>query len=450
VRAIIIGAGKVGFSIAQILASEGHDVTVVEKDEDRQRIIQESLDVQTILGSGSSPAILEEAGVVNADLIVAVTEADELNMVACLMAKQYGVKKTVARVRNPDYVETTRMSPKFSLGIDLVINPERVTAMEIVKLLEVPEALNVEYYADGQIQLLELKLTREAPVVGLSLKELSLSGNALIVAIQRRGKMIIPRGDDRLEADDIVFIVAHTKNMIEVEQLFGKKRAAIEKVMILGGGRIGYYLARLLEKKKLQVKVIEKDLRKCRAISGKLNHTLVLNGDGTDIDFLKEEGAGEVDLFVAVTGDDKLNLLVSLLAKHLGVKNTITMIRRTQYIPLVEQVGIDVVVSPRILTSSAILKLIWPQEVVSVSFLGGAGAETMELMVPERCRANYKKLKEVKFPRGAILGAIMRDGAALVPIGDDMIMPGDRVMVFAVPEAIAKVNEFFEVGRRGL
>lgn len=449
-RAIIIGAGKVGFSIAQILASEGHDVTVVEKDEDRQRIIQESLDVQTILGSGSSPAILEEAGVVNADLIVAVTEADELNMVACLMAKQYGVKKTVARVRNPDYVETTRMSPKFSLGIDLVINPERVTAMEIVKLLEVPEALNVEYYADGQIQLLELKLTREAPVVGLSLKELSLSGNALIVAIQRRGKMIIPRGDDRLEADDIVFIVAHTKNMIEVEQLFGKKRAAIEKVMILGGGRIGYYLARLLEKKKLQVKVIEKDLRKCRAISGKLNHTLVLNGDGTDIDFLKEEGAGEVDLFVAVTGDDKLNLLVSLLAKHLGVKNTITMIRRTQYIPLVEQVGIDVVVSPRILTSSAILKLIWPQEVVSVSFLGGAGAETMELMVPERCRANYKKLKEVKFPRGAILGAIMRDGAALVPIGDDMIMPGDRVMVFAVPEAIAKVNEFFEVGRRGL
>ncbi len=446
-HAIIIGAGKVGFSIAQMLSYEGHDVVVIEKDEERQSYIQETLDVQTILGSGSSPVILEEAGVTNSDLVVAVTETDELNIVACLMAKQYGVLQTVARVRDPDYVETSHKSPKFSLGIDLMINPEQVTAKEIIKLMEVPEALNVEYFADGQIQLLELRLTESAVVVGKQLKDLDLAGNALIVAVSRNGKMIIPRGDDHLEVNDTVFIVARTEEMIDVERLLGKSRAAIEKVMILGGGRIGYYLARLLEEKKKDVKIIEKDREKCRVISGKLNHSLVLNGDGTDIDLLQEEGAGEVDLFVAVTGDDKLNLLVSLIAKHLGVENTITVIRRSDYIPLVEKVGIDTVVSPRSLTTSTILKLILPQEVVSVSFLGGADAETMELIVPERCRANYKKLKELRFPKGAILGSIMRDNTAIVPVGDDVLMPGDKVMVFTLPEAVSRVNEFFEVGR---
>ena len=447
VHAIIIGAGKVGFSIAQMLSYEGHDVVVIEKDEERFLYIQETLDVQTILGSGSSPVILEEAGVTNSDLVVAVTETDELNIVSCLMAKQYGVPKTVARVRDPDYVETSHKSPQFSLGIDLIINPEQVTAKEIIKLMEVPEALNVEYFADGQIQLLELKLTESAVVVGKRLKDLDLAGNALIVAISRSGKMIIPRGDNHLQVNDIVFIVARTEQMVDVEKLLGKSRAAIEKVMILGGGRIGYYLARLLEEKKKEVKIIEKDREKCRVISGKLNHSLVLNGDGTDIDLLQEEGAGEVDLFVAVTGDDKLNLLVSLIAKHLGVENTITVIRRSDYIPLVEKVGIDTVVSPRSLTTSTILKLILPQEVVSVSFLGGADAETLELIVPERCRANYKKLKELKFPKGAILGSIMRDNTAIVPVGDDVIMPGDKVMVFTLPEAVSRVNEFFEVGR---
>lgn len=449
VHVIIIGAGKVGFSIAEILTYEGHDVVVIEKDEERREIVQENLDVQTILGSGSSPAVLEEAGVSQSDLVVAVTETDEFNIVACLMAKQYGVPRTVARVRNPDYIETTHKSPNFSLGIDLIINPEMVTAKKIVKLLEVPEALNVEYFADGKIQLLELKLTSAALVVGKKLRELDMARNALIVAILRNGHIIIPRGEDRLEVDDIVFIVAQTDQMIEMEKLLGINRTAIEKVMILGGGRIGYYLARLLEKKKLEVKIIEKDKTKCKSLSAKLNHTLVLHGDGTDIDLLKEEGAGEVDLFVSATGDDKLNLLVSLLSKHLGVQNTITVIRRSDLVPLVEQVGIDPVVSPRTLTASTILKLIWPNEILSITFLGGTQAETMELIVPEQCKASYKKLKELKFPKGAIIGSIMRGDTVIVPIGEDMILPGDRVAIFALPGAIARVNELFEAGKRG-
>lgn len=448
-HAIIIGAGKVGFSIAEILANEGHDVVVIEKEEERWEIVQENLDVHTILGSGSAPAVLEEAGVTHSDLVVAVTEIDELNIVACLMAKQYGVPRTVARVRNPEYIETTRMSPNLSLGIDLIINPEMVTAKEIVKLLEVPEAINVDYYANGQIQLLELKMTKEAQVVGKQLKELNTANRALIVAISREDQIIIPRGEDRLEVNDTVFMVARTEEMIEMEKLLGKKRTVIEKVMILGGGRIGYYLARLLEEKKIQVTIIEKDRKKCKLVSSKLKNTLVINGDGTDIDLLKEEGAGEVDVFVTATGDDKLNLLVSLLSKHLGVQNTITVIRRTDLVPLVEQAGLSPVISPRLLTSSTILKLIVPTEILSVNFLGGYDAETMELIVPENCRANYKMLKQLNFPAGAIIGSIMRKNTVIVPIGDDVIMPGDRIMVFVLPQAISKVNEFFDVGRKG-
>ncbi|PKM83190.1 MAG: Trk system potassium transporter TrkA [Firmicutes bacterium HGW-Firmicutes-14] len=449
-HAIIIGTGKVGFSIAQMLSLEGHEVTVIEKDEERRRIVQESLDVQTLLGSGASPVVLEEAGVTSTDLVVAVTEMDELNIVSCMIAKQYGVAKTVARVRNPEYVETTHKSSQFSLGVDVIINPERVTANEIVKLMEVPEALKVEYYADGQVQLLELRLTPASPVIGTKLKDLGLSHHALIVAIQRQGSMIIPRGDDVLETNDVVFVVARTDEMIKVEKLLGQKRVSIQKVTILGGGRIGYYLARLLEEKRLQVKIIEKDKQKCKLISDRLYNSLVINGDGTDIELLKEEGTGEADLFVAATGDDKLNLLVSLLSKHLGVKNTTTVIRRSEYISLVEQVGIDVVVSPRILTASTILKLILPQEVVSVSFLGGANAETMEIIVPEKCKANYKKLKDIRFPRGAIIGSIMRGDSVIVPTGEDQILPLDRVMIFALPDAVTRVNNFFEVGRRGI
>ncbi len=448
-HAIIIGAGKVGFSIAEILSQAGHDVVVIEKDEDRWERVQESLDVHTILGSGSAPAVLEEAGVTNSDLVVAVTETDELNIVACLMAKQYGVPQTVARVRNPEYIETTHKSPTFSLGIDLIINPEMVTAKEILKLLEVPEAINVDYYADRQIQLLELKLTKAAQVVGKQLKDLDLAHRALIVAISREGQIIIPRGEDRLEVNDTVFVVARTEEMIEFEQLLGKTRTVIEKVMILGGGRIGYYLARLLEERKIQVTIIERDRKKCKIISNKLKNTLVINGDGTDTDLLKEEGAGEADVFVTATGDDKLNLLVSLLSRHLGVQNTITVIRRADLVPLVEQANLYPVVSPRLLTSSTILKLIVPNEILSVNFLGGYDAETMELIVPENCRANYKKLKDLKIPKGSIIGSIMRNNNVIVPIGDDIIMPGDRIMIFALPQAIPKVNEFFDVGRRG-
>lgn len=442
-RIIIIGAGKVGFSLAQMLSYENHDVVVIEKKPLRQKIVEENLDVQTILGSGASTSVLEEAGVAEADLLIAVTEIDELNMISCLIAKQYGVKKTVARIRNPEYLENTKFSPTTSIGIDLVINPERVTAKMISKLIHVPEAINVEYYADGKVQLLELYIKKDSPVVNKSLIEINFPKPNLIVAILRDEKMIIPRGSDVLKPGDLIFVIAETKNMLAVEKVLGEKRTKVENVIILGGGRIGYYLAKILEKKPVSVKVIDKDLEVCRKISSELNDTLVLHGDGTDISLLEEEDTGKADMFIAVTNDDKVNLLVSLLAKHLGAKKTAAQIRRSDYVPLIEKVGIDVAVSPRMLTAGAILQFIRRGDIVSVTLLGSAKAEMIELVVPDSSKIVKKPLKKLKFPRHAIIGAIVRGNDVIVPTGDDFINPGDRVMVFALPEAIKKVEKFF-------
>lgn len=442
-RVIIIGAGKVGYNIGKMLSYEKHDVVVIEKNEERHKIVSENLDVQVILGSGASTKVLEEAGIKEADLLVAVTEIDELNMVSCMLAKKYGVKKTIARVRNTEYVESEQFKDTSDMGIDLVINPEFVTAKEITELVEAPEALNVEFYADGKLQMLELKISSDAPVARKQLKDLNLPYRYLIVAILRDNNMLIPRGEDYILPNDILFIIAKTKEMVRIEKFLGKERKKIENVVILGGGRIGYFLAKMLEEKKISVKIIEKDKKRCNEIVRNLDSSLVLCGDGTDIDLLKEESVGDTDLFISVTEDDKLNLLVSLLAKHLGVSKTIAQIRRSDYSALMESVGVDVVVSPRELTAAAILRFIRKGKIVSVTLLGGAKAEMIEMIVPDEFRYLNKQLKDLTFPRGAIIGAIVRKNQVIIPSGDDEIRAGDRVIIFALPKAIVDVEKFF-------
>ncbi|MDW7675990.1 MAG: Trk system potassium transporter TrkA [Bacillota bacterium] len=448
-RAVVIGAGKVGYSIAQMLSGEGHDVTVIEKDEERLKVVQDQLDVQTYLGSGASAQVLEDAGASQSDMIMAVTEFDELNIVACLTAKQLGIKKTVARVRNPEYIGAEQASNSF-LGIDLIINPERVTALAISKLIEVPEAINVDYYADGKVQLLELKVTAEFTIANKMLKDLKIEYPFLIVAILRNGEIIIPRGEDKVVAGDLIFVLAKTIDMTKIEKIIGTRRAFIDNVVILGGGRVGYYLAKTLESRKRQlksIKIVEKDIGKCESLSRSLDKTLILNGDGTDTEFLKDEHISTADLFVAVTSDDKVNLLVSLIAKNLGVNKTICQVRRSDFAPLVEQVGIDVAVTPRILTAAAILKYIRRGKIVSITLLAGDKAEVIELIVPDYCSNLNIPLKKIKFPKGAILGAILRNETAIIPTGEDHIEAGDQVMVFALPEAVKNVEKFFDKKR---
>lgn len=440
---IVIGAGKVGYSIAEKLSKENHDVYLIDYAEERMEIIQENLDIQTILGYGASIETLNEAGIEKADILMAVTNNDEVNIMACLLAKEYGVKKTVARVGRPEYIKSDYF--KYDAwGIDLVINPELVTAETIKRLIEVPEALNVEYFAHGKVQMLEVRVEEGAAVVGKRLEELEMNHSFLVVALLREETMIVPRGSDSLQAGDNIFVIAATERMIQIEKLMGKVRFNVEEVTILGGGRVGFNLAQILEETDIKVKLIERDYQKCQRLTEKLTKTLVIHGDGGDLQLLEDEDVGKGDIFIAVTGDDKLNLLVSLMAKHLGVEKTIAQIRRSDYIPLVEKVGIDIPISPRMLTASAILKHIRRGKIVSVTLIGGAQAEFLEVVAPDRGKIVKKPLKNIRFPRGMIIGAIARGDNIIIPSGDDTICPGDRVMVFALPEAVRTAEKIFD------
>ncbi|MGS0765941.1 Trk system potassium transporter TrkA [Syntrophomonas curvata] len=444
-KVIIIGAGKVGYSIAHLLSGENHDVVVIEQSQERQEILEENLDVQVICGSGSSTSVLEAAGVRGADMLLAVTEFDELNMVSCLLGKKYGVKTTVARVRNPEYLEVKDISFKEAMGIDLIINPERVTAIEIAQIVGHPEAMNVDYYAMGKVQMLELEIKKNSSLIGKKIRELDTSVPYNIICIERQQKILVPRGDDVLELGDHINIMARTTEMREVERMLGFHTPRVEHITILGGGRTGFYLAQILERQRpdLQIKIIEKELLRARQISQKLKHTLVIHGDGSDYQLLQEENIASSDLFIAVTDDDKINVLCSLIARNMGVKKTVCQIKRTEVIPLVEQIGIDAILNPRMLTAGVILKYVRRGDIISVTIFGDDRAEMLELLAQPGAAAINKELRHIKFPLGSVVGAVMRKEEVIIPDGNFRIMPHDRLMVFSILKSIHKTERLF-------
>lgn len=440
-RAVIIGAGKVGYNIAEILSKEGHDVIVIEHNEDRAQIVEDNLDVQVIVGNGASFKILSKVDIRNVNLMVAVTESDELNMLACMLGKQNGVNRTVARVRDPDYAEDKKLAENPALQIDLLINPERVAAMEITKLIKIPEANTVNYYGHGQMQMLELKVDKKNAIVNKKLKEIKGKFHFLIAAIIRNGKVLIPRGDDGIKADDLLFVMAKTGEMQEVERTLGFSRRAARSVILLGGSRIAFYLAQMLEDTGLEVKIIEKNYNHCKRLATLLDSTIILNGDGSDIDLLQDEGISDTDIFVALTEDDKLNLLVSLLAKRLGASKTIAQIRRSDYLPLIETVGIDVAVSPRLLTAEAILKFVRKGDLLSLTIMEKGHAEVFEIVITEHMhKLVNKQVKHIHFPKGTIVTAILRQSSVIIPSGEDYLRPDDRVTIFADADSVHKVQ----------
>lgn len=448
-KTIIIGAGKVGFSIAQLLSSENQDVVVIEQDEARAAVLDDNLDVKVVVGSGASWIVLEEAGVKQAGMLIAVTEMDELNMIACLLAKQYGVRTTVARVRNTEYLETPYFSPEALLGIDLIINPERVTALEIAKIVRNPESLSVEYFAGGRVQMIEILIPENSFLHGLRLKELDTS-KYVIVSINRNHRMIVPSGNDQLFTGDRVYVMANTADMSTVMKSLGIMKKKVESVTILGAGRTGFYLASIIEKNKwpLDVKIIEKDVKKAKKVEEYLNNTLVIHGDGNDLDLLHLENIGQSDIMISVTDDDRLNILTSLIAKSLGVKQTICKVKRSDLMPLMDHVGIDVIMSPRMLTAGVILKYIRRGDIVSVTVLGEEMAEMLELVAQPGSIAAGKQLSKVKFPSGSVLGAIVREDQVIIPSGSHTIQANDRLMVFSISKSIHKVEKLFSNGSK--
>lgn len=444
-QVVILGAGKVGFSLAELLSNEGHDVYVIEKEQERADIVNEKLNVQVIVGNGASPALQKQLNMGEADLLVAVTDSDEVNMLACMFAKQIGTNKTVARVRNIDYAMDNDLKKNPRLDIDLYINPEQVMANVITDHIRVPEALSINYFDEKQAVLIELHVSNTSPLIDIPIKDIKTRHPFLVVAIIRNQKMILPSGNDCIEKHDNIFIMAKTNEMLEVEQDLGFHRKKVEKIAIMGGGRLGYYLAENLEPTDIRVKVIEKSYARCEDLADKLESTIILNGDVADIDLLQEEGIENVDVLVGSTEDDKLNVLVCLLGSRLGAKKTIAQIRRSDYLPLIESVGIDVAVSPRYLTSEAILRFVRKGHLHSVAIIETGSAEIVDFYVEEdHNQLVNKRIADINFPEGVIITSILRDSEVIIPKGNDILQVNDRVSIFVTKGKMRKVEKMIK------
>ena len=439
-KIVVVGAGKVGYSLAQRLAQDQHDVYVIEKNGDRIKNLENNLDVNLVQGNGSSIALLQEIGIEDIGMLIAVTDSDEVNMLACMLGKAAGIPKTIARVRDTEYENGTNAVIRDRLGIDLFINPEMVTAQEIYKVLKTPAALDVEDFASGAVRLVEFKIRNNLHVTGIPLRKLELPPNVLIVGIMRGGEMIIPHGESTLEYLDNVFFLGAKESIDKVEVWLNEVSRPTQRVVIIGAGLIGRNLTLLLEADGYDVKVIEKDLDRCEQLAALVNRSIVIHGDGTDVDLLQAEEISDNDVIICLTDDDKLNLLVALLAKHLGVPKTFVRVGRLEYITLMEQVGIDVVFSPRLLTSGQILRLIREGEnLINISTFEGSKAEAIEISITNRSNLMNQYLKDLKFPGKSLVGAVVRDNRTIVPKGDTQLVEGDHIVIFTLPEYVNKL-----------
>jgi trk system potassium uptake protein len=441
-RTVIIGAGEVGFNTARMLSHEGHDVVLVEQNEALVEQAAEQLDALVIQGNGASPKLLAEAGIKRSELLVAASSSDEVNIIACLSAKAQGVPRTVARIHNPDYYDTRDPFARDMLGIDFVIHTEQMAAEEIKEALLVPGAINVETFAGDSIEVAEVILDEGSPAVGRALKDVALPPESLVVGVVRRGDALVPRGGTVLERRDHVLLITGRRRISEAVGAVATNTAPVKEVTIYGGGRIGLRLALALEGVGISVRVIERDEARARYVATQLRKGFVLHDEGISRDFLLQERVDRTDAFVAVTGDDRANLLAAMYARQLGARMTIAGISRGEFAPLADALGVDLTISPRTLAAEAILRFVRKGEVIDVALLEN-GAEMIELRVPETCRVAGRPLSEVGFPEGAIVGALLRNGDVVIPTGKEVLRPGDDAVVFTVEAAVDEVERLF-------
>jgi len=446
-KILIVGSGAVGFTLAEHLSEEGHDIILLDQDPERASYAQDQLDIMTIAGNGASLSTLEQAGIEKVDLIAAVTNVDEVNLIACMSAAQFNVPVKVARISNPDYFTEAGRLESAKQGVDLMINPELECARETFQLLQSEAASELAFFAGGRVQLMGLRIQPDAPIVGQSLAEVAAGVKErrfLTAAIAREGQTIIPRGDDVFQPDDLAYIIGESTQMPLVLELAGYSKFRLSRVMIGGGGRTAVYLAEILEAHDVDVTIIEADRARCVKLAEKLKKALILHGNATDMELLEMEGVEEIEGFVVFTGSDDTNMLASLLAKTHGVPKVVALINRIDYIPLVSRVGIDAAVSPRLSAVNGILRYVRRGIVVGVASLRGIDAEAIEFSVRTGSDVVGKSLAEIDFPDHSLVGAITRGIRVIVPSGDVTLAAGDKVTVLAMPDAVKAVEKLLQ------
>lgn len=443
-KVIIVGAGKVGFSIAETLSNKDIDVVVIDTDSERLATVQEYLDVQVMTGNGAAMSVLEQSGIAGSDLLIAVTELDEINMMTCFVGKSYGVKSTIARVRKQEYRELAQSERQEQLGIDLIINPELLAAQELAKLVLHPEAHEVEYYVDGRVVMLGLKLDENSSIVGAQLKDTHFPHSCVVVGIIRGEQMIIPNGSTQILAKDEIFLLSASKDMLDLEIYLGLRKRAINNIAVFGGGLLAYYLCQIFESKRrrINVKLFEENPEVCQDLNEDLSRTVVINGSGRDMDLMQDENISDMDVVVAVNDDDEANVMISMIAKHVGARKVISQIRRSDYVNMIESFGIDKAVSPRSLMVAAILRFINRGSVLNLKLLQNDMAQMNEFVLPPGSKLANKALKHLRFPEQCIVGLIIRNGDIIIPNGEARLLPGDNLLTFSATENSQAVMDY--------
>ena len=452
-KIIILGANQVGSALAETLANEANDITVVDADTEKLRELKDHIDIGTVAGHPSLPDVLEKAGGQDADMIIAVTESDEINMVACRVAYSlFQTPKKICRIRSSSYLVSDKLFGQHGIAVDTVISPELIVSSDIERLLDLPGSLQVLDFADGKVQLVAVKAYYGGPLVGQEIRLLRQhmpSVDTRVAAIFRKDRPIIPEGSTVIEAGDEVFFVAAQKDIRACMSELRRMDKPYKRLMIAGGGNIGMRLAESVEDR-YQVKIIERSLERCSLISKTLNNAIVLNGEASQRDLLIEENISDTDVFLALTNDDEANIMSSLLAKRLGAKKVMALINNSAYVDLVQGGEIDIAISPQQATIGKLLAHVRRGDVVNVHSLRRGAAEAMEAIAhgdEASSKVVGRAIEDIDLPEGTTIGAIVRNDEVLIAHDNTVVEPDDHVILFLVDrKRISEVERLFQVG----
>lgn len=440
-KVIVAGAGEVGFQLAKLLSAENIDVVVLDKNKDRLQRLSDTMNVVLIEGEGGSPSGLKDAGAEEADMLLAVTDNDEVNMMACLVAKvMFQVPRSIARLRNPEYFSNDILLQ--SLGIKPAINPEIEAAKAVIRLIEVPFAATIEDFEGGKIRVFGFKIPHDSSLAGKTVNDLNLTKPRILVgAIQREDKVIIPAGNDTLEKTDTIYLLAKREDVASVCNSISESSRPVRRIMIAGGGSIGFYVAQALEEQNLSVKIIEKDAERYKFLLNILKKSVIIHGDGSDQKLLEKENVNDMDVFAAISNNEDLNIMSAMLAKSLGAKKVIAVVNRTECLSRAYNLGIDVVLSPRITAAETILKYVRSGNILSLTTVAGGKAGIMEVAAENRSSLIGKTSREVELPQKTLIGAIIRNNNIIIPSGEDKIINNDKLIIFILHEAVKQAEK---------
>ena len=447
-KIVIAGAGEVGFHLAKLLSLESLDITLIDVDKQRLKYAESHLDIKTIKGNCVSISLLEDARVGKADLFIAVTAEETTNITVAALSKQLGCKKTIARISTLEFLKSNDDINFNSLGVDELISPEYLAAEEIIQLLDQSAFFNNHKFDDGALTLIGTTLDDGAPFVGKNVMEAAMvfqDIHFMPIAIQRKGNQlsIIPRGNTIFKEGDNVFFITLKEGVKEIYKLIGKTKTPIKNIMILGGGKIALNTAKKLNKTNINVSLIEQNKEKALELADKLPEVMVINGDGRNLELLEEENLNSMDAFISVTGNSETNIMSCLMANSKEIGKTIALVENMDYFKLSHSIGIDNLINKKLLTANAIFRYIRKGDVVEMTTINNLDVEILEFLVNENSEVSNTKIKDLDFPRSAIIGGVIKDNIGIIALGDYIILPEDRVVVCCLPEAVEKVESLF-------